>query len=75
MVQWTRHMVAGRLGWMDVRYKGWKRLGKKTVENDRKNSYIVFVFIFFGWDENENQRSKYKIGIVGYSKTIEKDKL
>jgi hypothetical protein len=42
MVQWTRHMVAGRLGWMDGRYKGWKRLGKKTVENDRKKQLNCF---------------------------------
>jgi hypothetical protein len=35
-------MVAGRLGWMDGRYKGWKRLGKKTVENDRKKQLNCF---------------------------------
>jgi hypothetical protein len=52
-------------------------LGMKTVENDQKTAKLFLFSYFFGRDENENenQRSKYEIGIVGYPKTIENDKL
>jgi hypothetical protein len=49
---------------------GRPRLRMKTVENDRKTVKLFLFSYFFGRDENENQRSKYGIGIVGFSKTI-----
>jgi hypothetical protein len=45
------------------------------VENDRKIAKLFLFSYFFDRDENENQRSKYGIEIVSYSKMVENDKL